>query len=227
MAENEFVKIERSVDAGIRLLSKTLDFYTNVKSNKKLNPEDVRNLLQEIGANKDELSWVLKQIQRVQKNPLDLNIVRIKSEKNSTEMAIRLLEAISKTSPGRGYPPANDMVKTLGIQNQENVDEFKKGYEDAVEKLNESHLSAAQKSFNMWYYICMSMFGAMALAVVLLILRKAYEKIMEYRERVAKFVLPNKKQLAKFSLWNFISRKNKPKGPRVIVLPDPDESDNE
>lgn len=226
VSRTEFEEIEQKVNAGVKLLEKTLDFYGKVKKKENIGVQEIGDLLKEIGANKDELRWVVNTVKSVKNNPLDLQFINVQSEKKSTEMAVRLLNAMGQTSPGRGYPSASKMADDLGIKKKENRVIFEEGYKDTVEKIKSSHLSAQEKTFNIWYWICMSMFSTMAFAVCVLILRRIWEWWMDVRESWAKWAMPSKSQLKKFSWWNWIYKKDKPKGPRIYLATEkPDEDD--
>lgn len=214
--KEHFEQIERKVDASVKVLEETLKLYGKIRSKKEVTTQEINDLLKEIGANKEELKWVAKAVKSVKENPLDLEFIHVESGKKSADMAVNLLNAMAKTSPGRGYPSSSEMADTLGIKKSETRDKFEKGYQDTVEKLTSSHLSARQKTFNIWYWICMSMFGTMAFAVAALMLRRMYEWYMYKREEWAKWIMPEKSQLKKFSLWNWISKRTPP---RQVLVP--------
>lgn len=214
--KEQFEQIERKVDDSVKVLAKTLDLYTNVKEQKKVDPEDINDLLKKIKASKEELTWVSKTVKSVQTNPLDLEFIRIQSEKKSADMAVNLLKAMAQTSPGRKYPSPAKMANTLGLEKRENRSEFENGYQEAIEKIQSSHLSAQQKTFNIWYWICMSMFGTMAFAIFALILRRMYEWYIDKRKEWAEWIMPEESQLEKFALWTWLKRK---KSLREVFVP--------
>lgn len=207
--KEQFKEIERKVDDSVKVLAETLDLYTNVQAQKKVDPKDINDLLKKIHASKEELTWVSNTVKSVQTNPLDLEFIRVQSEKKSADMAVNLLNAMAQTSPGRKYPSPSKMATTLGLQKQENRSEFEKGYQEAIEKIQSSHLSAQQKTFNIWYWICMSMFGTIAFAIFALILRRMYEWYMDVLEGLANWIRPKESQLEKFALWAWL-KKQKP-----------------
>jgi hypothetical protein len=214
--KEQFAQIERKVDNSVKVLAETLDLYTNVKAQKKVDPKDINDLLNKIHVSKEELTWVSKTVKSVQANPLDLEFIRVQSEKKSADMAVKLLNAMAQTSPGRKYPSPAKMATTLGLEKRENRSEFENGYQVAIEKIQSSNLSAQQKTFNIWYWICMSMFGTMAFAIFALILRRIYEWFMDKRKEWAEWIAPEESQLKKFAIWTWLTKK---KPPREILVP--------
>jgi len=209
MEDVEFQKISNSVEASIKIMSRTLGLYKKVKAGQKLDPDDVSGILNDVGTQKESLEWAYNQLIKVSKNPFHLKFIKIHSEQHSTQMAIHLLSAMATTSPGNPFPSATKMAETLGIQEPKNHDTFVKGYEEAVTNIEARQASAQSKSFNIWYWICMSMFGTFAFLMALWLARKFYEMVMDLRRRVAKFINP-KHPLSNFKLF-FFDRKHKPR----------------
>lgn len=203
---DKFEEITKSVDAAISIMSRTIGLYEKVSRREELSKDDVLGILGDLKTNKTNLLWAYKELGKVAQNPFHFKFIKIHSEEHSTAMAINLLSAMALTSPGKPFPPAGTMVEKLGITTPENISKFSKGYEDAVSKIESSHASAQTKSFNIWYWICMSMFGTFAFLVVLWIIRKFYEMVMELRESIANLIKPG--EFSRFKLFTLVKRKS-------------------
>lgn len=225
--DDEFQKISNSVGAAISILSRTLGLYEKVRDGQKLAPQDVSGILNDVRGKQKELEWAYDQLKEVSKNPFHLKFIKIHSEQHSTQMAINLLSAMAKTSPGKPFPSATEMAKTLDIQEPKNRDKFVKGYGDAAAQIEASQASAQTQSFNIWYWICMSMFGTFAFVIALWMARKFYEMVMNVRKRVADFVMP-KRPLSNFKFFTFVRKHKRKFWPVMVPLAGPpmDESDS-
>lgn len=218
---DEFDKIKNSIESSIEILSRTLALYEKVKNGQTLNATDVSGILKDISSRRGDLNFVLDQLKQLKANPFHLKFIKIHSEHEASDMAVRLLNAMAKTSPGKEFPPAVEMANTLGIVDKENRTTFTAGYTSAVSQLKSKHASAQTKSFNIWYWICMSMFGTFAVLVILWIARKFYELVLDTRKNFANFVMP-KRPLSKFKLFTFANDQKRKFGwPFVLPMAGP------
>jgi hypothetical protein len=228
---SEFERVQQSIGAAINILAKTIDLFDKAKTS-QVNANDLINLMKEVDSNKGELKWAMDKLKDVKVNPFHLDFIKIHSEKHSTDMAIRLLTAMKDTSPGKSYPSPQEMATTLGLTNTANRGRFMEGYQETVQKLENSAAPDSTKSINIWYWICMSMFGSFAFLIALWIARMFYEWVQHIRKRFAEFVMP-KGPLSKFKLFTFVRQGKKRTfqfptflpmiGPRVSATTDFDE----
>jgi len=208
----------------IELVFKVLELYKN----ETVNPTDVINVLSRI-TEQDRLvaEWAYNKLKGLKKKSINIDNIRIEREKNSKDLAIRLLQTIGSTLPGKKFPNGEEMATTLELTDKK---EFIDEYNSTVSKLDrlrqQQKINSMDKSLVMWAWIGRSLAGTLLVFVLFFIGRKLYELVMEIRKSVSNFIMPTRRQLSKFALFTFLGKRKKP---RLIptFVPAADEEDDE
>lgn len=213
------------VPKAVKLLSATVDLYDRKSRGGEIKSDDVLAILGTVKDEftREEVDWALNLMKTIRSHDFmgGKEKLRLQTEQNSTDTALKVLSVVKTTMQQKEVPPADTVATQLAITNDAQRKKFISGYNDTLEHVK--HHRPEDRRFYIWYYIGHASVGLFGAFIILLIARKIYEFIQHIQLSLSKFLNPG--EIWTFQPFAFLKSKDsrkKPKGVKIHVEPDED-----